>query len=82
MEAAVGQLHLGLDTGRSGHATAGSAIRQMTQQRALAYAGFSPQYNHSARAVEHLSEKLAERLTLAPTPDELTGAQLDVSGHA
>src|SRR5918994_2033110 len=79
MKAAVGELHLRLDTGGSRDAPAGDAVTQIAQQGALAHTCFPSQYDRPTRAGKGVGEERVERLALGASTGQLRGVGCGLS---
>jgi hypothetical protein len=73
VQAGIGQFHLRLHADRSRDVPADDPVRQVTEQRALAYARLAPQDDDPAAAGQRVGQQLVERLTFAPAAEELAG---------
>ena len=70
MEAAVGELHLGLDPDGPRDVPAGDPVGHVAQQRALAHARLSAQDDDSAPTGERVGQEPVECLTFSTTSEE------------
>jgi hypothetical protein len=65
LQTRVGELHLGLDSGRSGDGAPRRVLRQILQQRTLANPGLPTQHQRPAQTPAHARYQLIQRRALA-----------------
>ena len=70
VQAGVGELHLGLDTGGTADPAAGRMVEEELEQRGLADSGLSAQNQGPATARLHGGDEAGQRLALASSPQQ------------
>ena len=72
VQAAVGELHLGLDPRGPNVVGPGTfdVIGQVAEQRGLAHAGLATKHEHPTPALAHINQEAIKRLTLGLPPEE------------
>jgi hypothetical protein len=71
MKAAIGQLHLGLDTDGRRDTPAGDTVGQVAQQRGLAHAGLPAQNRDPTSTGENIGQEPVDCLAFGPPSKEV-----------